>query len=348
MPSAYIVNGRIERGNINVNSRLGLRTLFLQYFSWGRFVFLASVIGVLVATNPANVQALQPKEFSSPKTTFSSMFRLREKGTTNYVIFSVRESPYALIFMFLGESWSCRYDDMEIGNVCEHLSLVMNHGKPVLYDESDVVHTAHRIICWALIFSSAVSFCFPHVPRGRLFDNPFIDSLFSVFYRPHLIYDLLHANVAVYPSLVEMYRIFPLLRSDSTWSTGDLDVDFALAAILLIMGIGGGSNWIASQLLAKDDCISGFAPAVAASLAYSQRIAIMASPVLFFMEGFRPISSSDVYWLELVAILFRGTRDSFAMAIAWLFGGILGSALGKYHLENVVVWGRVFKFFGWS
>ncbi len=346
MSSAYIVDGRIERGADK--SQFGVRTYFLHFFSWGRFLFIAVAVALLLATNPANVQLFQQRDLPTPKATFSSLFRIQEKGNTNYLFFSVKESPHALTFMFLGEHWSCRYDDLEIGAACEHLTSMMSHGKPVLWDPSDAVHTAHRIICWSLILSAAGSFCFPLAPAGRLFDNPFIDSLVSVFYRPYLLYDLFHANVAVFPALVELHRIVPLLRSDSTLSTGDHDLDFAFAAILLVMGIGGGSNWLAAQLLAKGDCVCGFSPVVAACLAYCQRIAIMGSPVLLLIDGFHPISTSDVYWAELVIMLLRGSRNSFPIAIAWLIGGFLGSALGKYHLENVAVWGSLFKFFGWS
>lgn len=349
MPSAYIVNGRIERGG--AKSLFGVRTQSFQFFSWGRFLFLVGAVGILVATNPANLQLFRPKKDLPPRSssfTFNSLFGLYEEQTTNYLFFAVKETPQSLIFMVLGESWNCRYDDSDIGPCCLHFSEVTSHGKPVLWDPSDVVHTVHRTICFSLILSAAIAFCFPNAPGGRLFDNPFLDCLFSVFYQPNLLYDIMHANLALYPALIEMRRILPLLRPGSTWSRDDSDVDFALWTILLVMGIGGGSNWIAAQLLAREDCIAGFSTVVAASLAYCHRTEVFTSPLSFLFEGLRQVSAADVFWTELVVLLLRGSRNSFSMATAWLIGGFLGSSLAKYHLENIVVWGGILKFLGWT
>lgn len=114
------------------------------------------------------------------------------------------------------------------------------------------------------------------------------------------------------------------------------------------MGIGGGSNWIAAQLLAREDCIAGFSTVVAASLAYCHRTEVISAPLFYFFEGLREVSAADIFWAELVILLLRGSRNSFALATGWLIGGFLGSALAKYHLENIVVWGGILKFLGWS
>ena len=83
-----------------------------------------------------------------------------------------KENFDSLVFCFLGESWACRYDDRDIGFVCDALAPHLTHGKPVLWDDKDPVHTAHRVICWALIVSAAMSFCSTSPFLGRLFDNP--------------------------------------------------------------------------------------------------------------------------------------------------------------------------------
>lgn len=343
--SAYIVDGRIERGSGGATSRLGIRTHFWQYLSWQRVVVLTAASGILIATNPINRHFME--QVREPTvTSWSSFFWNQERGITNYLFFAVDETYTALVFLLLGESWSCRFDDVEIGYFCDVLAPILTHGKPLLWDETDLPYTAHRILCWILVLSAAVSFCFPGAPPGRLLDNSILDSLLSVFYRPHLLLDLFHANVAVYPALVELHRILPRLRAGSIWSTGNAQMDFFLAVIILVLGIGGGANWVASQIVAKQP-IYGFASVVAASMAYCQRIALLGSPILFRYEDLF-FTTADLYWAELVALFLRGTRRSFSVVITWLVAALLGSALAKYHVENIAVWGGIYKFFGLS
>jgi hypothetical protein len=121
-------------------------------------------------------------------------------------------------------------------------------------------------------------------------------------------------------------------------------MDFGLAVLLLVLGIGGGSNWIASQIVAKSSAY-GFASVVAASIAYCQRIAVLGSPILLRLEGFC-FTTADLYWAELIMVFLRGTRRSFSVMVTWLVAGLLGSALAKYHVENIAVWGGIYKFFG--
>jgi hypothetical protein len=344
--STRIVDGRIERG-----SSYWPLVPSLQYLSWQRVLFLMVVAGIFVLTNPENQGMLQPPTPVEPTSwalSWSSLFRDQELSKpTNYLFFSVKETRQALMFMFLQESWACRYDDIEIGFVCEFLTPHLSHGKPVLWDERDPVHTAHRSICWALILAATVSFCFTSpFSRGRLLDNPFIDSLFSVFYRPHLLYDLLHANVVVYPALRELYHILPQLRADAFFSTGSLDMDYALSVILLVMVIGGGANYASSLILANDDtCNHGFSSVVAASMAYTQRLSMIGAPPLLRIGDMR-LTTTDLYWAELGLLLLQANRRSISTMIAWIVAGLLGSALAKYQLGNIVVFGGIYKFLG--
>lgn len=322
-----------------------------QYLSWQRVIFLLVVAGIFILTNPENQGALPPvapiETTSSWIKSFASLFRDRDVSSrvTNYLFFSIKETYGALVFMFLGDSWACRYDDIEIGFICDFLTSHLSHGKPVLWDERDLVHTAHRSICWALIVSAACSFCFVSpFSGGRLFDNPFIDSFFSVFYRPHLLYDLLHANVVVYPALREMHFILPQLRAGAFISFGSLQLDYALSVIFLVMIIGGGANYISSQILAKEECNYGFSSVVAASIAYTQRLSMLDAPLLLRMGDIR-MTTTDLYWAELCLFVLKANRRSISTLIAWLVAGLLGSALAKYQLENIAVLGGFFKFF---
>ena len=370
MSVTRIVDGRIERGRSHW--RDVIRSLF-EELSWQRVLFLMVVAGAFILSNPANyplgkfLQVTHPAVVVGPRITswwaksFSSLlFREKESSrmVTNYLFFSVQETHHALVFMFLQDSWPCRYDDIEIGFLCDFLTPHLSHGKPVLvsWDGEEIMdpaHTAHRSICWALILSAAISFCFtsnhsssPFLLGGRVWNNPFLDSVCSIFYRPHLLYDLLHANVVVYPALLEMYRILPQLRAGAFLSTGRPDVDYALSVILLVIVIGGGANYISSVLiLGNKDKIYGFSSVVAASMAYTQRISVIGAPLLLRLGDIR-LTTTDLYWAELGLLLLKANRRSLSTMIAWLVAGLLGSALAKYHLENLAVLGGFYKFFG--
>ena len=369
MSATRIIDGRIERGRSQWHDVV--RSSF-EDLSWQRVLFLMVVAGTFIFTNPANyplgkfLQVTHPMVVG-PRTTswwaksFSSLlFREKESSrmVTNYLFFSVQETHHALVFMFLQDSWACRYDDIEVGFLCDFLTPQLSHGKPVLvrWDGEgimDPVHTAHRSICWALMLSAAISFCFTTnrsssslSEGGRLWNNPFLDIVCSIFYRPHLLYDLLHANVVVYPALLEMHRILPQLRTGAFFSTGRSDVDYALSVILLVVVIGGGANYISSVLiLGNKDKLYGFSSVVAASMAYTQRISLMGAPLLLRLGDIR-LTTTDLYWAELGMLLLKANRRSLSTMTAWIVAGILGSALAKYHLENLAGLGGLYKFFG--
>jgi hypothetical protein len=218
----------------------------------------------------------------------------------------------------------------------------MAHGKPLVWDPSDQAHTAHRIICGLLILSVMASFCFPNSPRLFFFGNPYLDGLFSVFYRPNLLLDLLHANMSVYPALLKMSRILPELKKDSLlFSSSNHDLDFVLYILLLVIIIGGGCNIVASRV--TDRSCFGFNTTVAASLAYLHRISIYQNPVLCHIMG-QPVTALGGYWSTLALSVMRN-ENWFTFLVAWLLAGLFGSGLAKYHLENMWL-GDVFKFFG--
>jgi len=380
--STRIVNGRIQRdaraqGGGDWRRRL-LPPLVVSLDCWSfyRVIFLLVIAGILILTNPENQYLLHQLTTMTTSTTtgttttttkdlgttmmtswFNLFFRSKVIGKTNYLFFSVEETPPALVFHFLQESWSCRYNDIEIGFLCDYLTPHLSHGKPLWWDETDPVHTAHRTICWILLLSATIDFCYigssnsVSSSRGRVLDNPFLDSLLSVFYRPHLLYDLLHTNLIVYPALEQIYHVLPQLRVGAFWSTGDLNMDYGMLVILLVMIIGGGANYIASFLLATmdDEYNYGFSPVVAASMAYTQRISILGtSPGTVFLLrlGNIRLNVTDLYWAELGLFLLKANRRSISNMISWLVAGLLGSALAKYQIENIAIWGGMFKFLG--
>ena len=154
-----------------------------------------------------------------------------------------------------------------------------SHQKSFLWDRKDRAHTAHRIICFTLIASALVSFCFPGAPpQTSIFYNPIFDGFFFLFYRPNLM-DLIHTNSCIHPALVEINRIVPRLEDKGSvlFSFGDVDLDFALAVVILIFVIGGGCNLAASRLTKRR--VYGLNSTIGASLAYYQQ-ATLYRPVI--------------------------------------------------------------------
>jgi hypothetical protein len=219
----------------------------------------------------------------------------------------------------------------------------LSHKKTLLWDTNGRAHTAHRIICGLLLVSALASYCFPGAPLGQLFENQWLDGLASVFYRPHLFLDLLYANYAVHPALVEINRIIPRLHDRSIISTGYKTLDFWIGVVLLVFVIGGGSNLLASRVTGSR--VYGFSSVSAASLAYYQRITLVRRPILFFLWN-QPVTAATAYWSSVAILVVRQNRDWFPPLLAWLSAGWAGSMLAKYHLENMMIFGDILKIFG--
>lgn len=307
--------------------------------------------------------------------TLSSMFVSRpQNNTTNYLFFSVQSSYQALSVYILGGSWDCRYDDLEFGDLCQFLTPHLAQGeKAILWDPQDPVHTAHRMLGWMLVGSAILHFCSTRRRTYFLFlwDNPILRAIFgSVFDRPHLIYDLGHLNWIVYPALQELYAIVPQLKSNSSilktttlLGKEDWKWEFAVWVGLLVFGIGGGSNYLTSLLIFGNDDEEyqyGFSTIVAACMAYQQRIhsTLYGNPSIIVgsFDGILTLHMTDLYWAECIGRFLISSssrrrtgqyRRSLAQGVAWILAGVLGSAMAKYQLENLYIWGGVLQFLGW-
>jgi hypothetical protein len=222
----------------------------------------------------------------------------------------------------------------------------LSHQKSFLWDRKDRAHTAHRIICFTLIASALVSFCFPGAPpQSVFFYNPIIGGFFSIFYRPNLM-DLIYTNSCIYPALVEINRIVPRLDKGSVlFSFGDVDLDFALAVVILIFVIGGGCNMAASKLTNRT--VYGLNSTIGASLAYYQQ-ATLYRPVIaiLFRVYDQPITASGAYWTMLGLMVVTSNRDWFQGFVVWMLAGWIGSCYARYHLESQMWWGDLFHFVG--
>lgn len=124
----YIVNGEVVRDSRFV----GVRRHSWHYLSWKRVWLVLIPAALLVVTNPANWQdnrfdALRRKTSAYPKTK-----QRLSRSVTNYLLYSVEEKFEAVVISALQQSWSCYYDDVNIGNVCD----MIGEFSPVVDDGS--------------------------------------------------------------------------------------------------------------------------------------------------------------------------------------------------------------------
>ena len=196
-----------------------------------------------------------------------------------------------------------------------------------------------------LVISALFSYCCPGAPIGFSFSYPYLDGFCSVFYRPHFLSDIVFPVFTVYPALMAMDRIVRRLNQKSMISTGNVTLDFTIAVIMLVFGIGGGSNLLASRM--TDNQVYGFKSVVAASLTYSQRIT-GGRNVLVTMWN-QPVTAVTAYWSGLALLVIQNNNRSrhwVPAVAAWLIAGLAGSILAKTHLENVQFFGDFLKLFG--
>ena len=258
----------------------------------------------------------------------------------------------------------------------------MTHQKPFLYDEYDLVHTIHRLICLMLILSAMYFFCCP--ARRRMtpwwaYTNNRIKSIFgwtvcSIFYNTDdpisLMMNLLYMNTCVYPTLIELYRVIPRVtgstNSASLFSFGNTDLDYIVAVGFIIFGIGGGTNYITSKLMTGGSrrrisqwnshtsstyysYYYGFNTVVATSLAYFQQVT-QKRPVRIYLFYFldQPLTARMIFWTCLVLTLLSASDVNWLPSvIAWSIAGCAGSILGQYHVNNQIWWGGVVDYFRW-
>jgi hypothetical protein len=217
------------------------------------------------------------------------------------------------------------------------------HQKSLIWDVTDRVHTAHRLLCLALILSAAFFFVCPDYSSTQLpLIYPAWDVLASIFYRPNLSVDLLCVNMIVYPALVGMNGILPLLRPGSIFATGQADWTFVLSAVLLVLVVGNGANSLANKVCGNSfSDVYGFGSVEAACLGYYLKL----EGPLLSIAGL-PVTAQGIYWTNAAWIMLHPNRKSrYPQLVAWLVAGCAGSLLAKFHLEDVFVVAKFFKFF---
>jgi hypothetical protein len=207
----------------------------------------------------------------------------------------------------------------------------------------DRAHAPHQLLCLALILSAAFFFVCPDYSSTRLpLIHPAWDVMASIFYRPNLFVDLPCVNMIVYPALAKMNKNLLWLRPGSIFATGQADWNFVLSAVLLVVVVGNGANYLANKVGGNNSSdVYGFGSVVAACLGYHSRE--------FFGPFFRiaglPVTAQGIYWTNAAFIMLYPNRKSrHPRLVAWLVAGCAGSLLAKYHLEDVFVVGKLFKF----
>mmetsp|Transcript_19877 Transcript_19877/g.40706 ORF Transcript_19877/g.40706 Transcript_19877/m.40706 type:complete len:395 (-) Transcript_19877:648-1832(-) len=184
----------------------------------------------------------------------------------------------------------------------------------------DRLHAIHRFLCALLIGSAVWGFCCPRFPplrhvvwfrSGAGFPPTVVlsDLLESLFPSPststttsrvtNLLRDLFYQNVYVYPALAEVNRILPKLRTTS-WlvrPTGNETADCAIAAVLLVLVLGAGSNLLASKITGGGRrSVVGFSSVAGVALGYVVRITSSGGGGVLATLQKREIGFAHAFW----------------------------------------------------
>jgi hypothetical protein len=239
----------------------------------------------------------------------------------------------------------------------------------------DRVHVIHRFLCAILVGSAAWNFCCPRFPPLRyvLFGSSNRNSLLlpitvandlltSVLFRSKagimssLVRDLVYQNTFVYPTLVELNRIVPKLRTTS-WMvrpTGNETADYVVAVVLLVLVLGGGSNLLASRIVggsSSSRTVVGFSSVAAVGLGYLIRLAGRSSSfggIRIATFRTQDISYVHAFWSNLAWFFVAHPHDWYPRLVVWLVAGFAGSIYAEFHLEHVdvFVFRNLLGFFG--
>jgi len=217
--------------------------------------------------------------------------------------------------------------------------------QPLVWNPSNLAHTATRIFTAVLILSSLLSFCcYGRAISLNTLDIPVIGSILSLFANPNLILDGMVAHVFVGPALMDLHRILPRLQR--SWWFDDQDSTFAICAIVLVIGIGSLSNAVARRLSRKH--VVGLNSVVAACIAYSSQINMNRTAVMFFVLN-QPVTTVQTFWsLFLWNVIHQVSKgnDPVPTIVTWMFSAWAGSLFAQYQLGNQLWWGDVLHFAG--
>uniref|UniRef100_A0A7R9WNT9 Peptidase S54 rhomboid domain-containing protein n=1 Tax=Craspedostauros australis TaxID=1486917 RepID=A0A7R9WNT9_9STRA len=331
--NAYIRNGRLYRGN---DDKIA--------FSWRRFLVVSTMVAFLAAANLKMIGEVEDQD----KDRFQSlsMLSLHSKPRlTNYGLFSLQQTHNSVIFRGAFVKAKCSYESWEVGDLCMEVAANLCNEQPLVWNPSNLAHTATRIFTAVLILSSLLSFCcYGRAISLNTLDIPVIGSILSLFANPNLILDGMVAHVFVGPALMDLHRILPRLQR--SWWFDDQDSTFAICAIVLVIGIGSLSNAVARRLSRKH--VVGLNSVVAACIAYSSQINMNRTAVMFFVLN-QPVTTVQTFWsLFLWNVIHQVSKgnDPVPTIVTWMFSAWAGSLFAQYQLGNQLWWGDVLHFAG--
>jgi len=260
---------------------------------------------------------------------------------TNFEIFSLDKgysSEGISIWILNTRFLICKYDG-PAGEICEWISENLCHGQ-TMFDSKNRPFTAHRIICYLMIFSRIISICSrfgkyrPVASVHNLYYNP-ISIILSVISQPKLE-DFMFITILYYPFLTVIDKV--ISNNFDEWH-------FFGIVFLIFFGIGGLVNLVSSKVTNKE--IYGVYGVISCALSYVNYL----SPKMKIIQvlGFN-LTASDVlisyFILGLLDNSFNFLRKIFRFqtgyhsrcTVSWVLGAVAGSILGKYHYENYNIW----------
>jgi hypothetical protein len=142
------------------------------------------------------------------------------------------------------------------------------------------------------------------------------------------IIDVVRWNIIGYPALKAMRSLlsspfYPIINRKEF-----IEVHFVIGCLILIIGLGGTSNYLGNRLK-QNERVSGIDALLAACLGYN--VAVGKSLLFTFMST--RITNSTYFWLEAVHLFFLGR---YGQLIAILTGGTLGHAFGIMHHQWLI------------
>lgn len=150
--------------------------------------------------------------------------------------------------------------------------------------------------------------------------NTLVSALVSVVDEP-TIWDLIQANLIVYPALVNIDR---LLRTYLVFGGKKWHFFFAFSVLLFV--IGGIGNQIGSWI--QRDRVRGMGAAFAACLGYYRATGMATLSLFRFVDT--PFTASTIFWLDTSILLLQQRPGHL---VAWISGGMAGHMFGRMHRQ---------------
>mmetsp|Transcript_2543 Transcript_2543/g.3397 ORF Transcript_2543/g.3397 Transcript_2543/m.3397 type:complete len:220 (-) Transcript_2543:1483-2142(-) len=209
-------------------------------------------------------------------------------------------------------------------------------------DQRNKSFTVLRVMQGLKILSFTLQYCyiwnrsiFPKVNWSSFIHQP-LSLITSIFHETNSFRDFLSLSICVYPALTVLERITTISTSSSESAT----FYFYGIAFVLMFIIGGIANLVAAYFI--NQRVGGMKGSIAAFLGYMTAT----KPKTFLLEGL-DLRAGDALFATFAVTFMSSLLGISAVAtgewemsniLSWAFGGLLGYALGEYHLENLNVW----------